>query len=67
MTQGTNLEEVQTMKIMKYDTPSMEILSLENENIICASGIVSDGFTIQGDESAGSAEYNDDSYNNITN
>ena len=55
------------MKIMKYDTPSMEILSLENENIICASGIVSDGFTIQGDESAGSAEYNDDSYNNITN
>lgn len=31
------------MKLMKYETPSMETVSLENENIICASG---EGFQI---------------------
>lgn len=38
------------MKLMKYETPSMETVSLENENIICASG---EDFTLNSNDNMG--------------
>ena len=48
------------MILKKYETPSMDTLSLENENIICASSDLTPQFVKGNDDSyenAGSIDY----------
>ena len=49
------------MKLEKYETPNMEVMSFDGENILCAS--VVDDFIKSADEQIGTLENNQTLFN----